>query len=48
MTEEREPTTDEPTDVSLPEDAVEDLEPDEEESRDISGGSFKQGFPHET
>jgi hypothetical protein len=32
-------------DVKLPEEPVEDLEADEEESADVKGGTFKQGFP---
>jgi hypothetical protein len=40
--EEKDHTQDE---VQTPDEAVEDLEPSEEESEDVSGGAFKQGFP---
>jgi hypothetical protein len=42
MTEERDQQQD---DVQLPDEAVEDLEPGDEETSDVSGGAFKQGFP---
>jgi hypothetical protein len=32
-------------DVQVPEDAVEDLAPEGDETEDVKGGAFKQGFP---
>ncbi len=31
--------------VKLPEERVEDLEPEREDEADVKGGAFKQGFP---
>jgi hypothetical protein len=42
MTEERDQQQD---DVQLPEEPVEDLEPGTDESQDVGGGAFKQGWP---
>jgi hypothetical protein len=44
MTEEREDQDEQQEDVQIPDDSVEDLEPAEEESGDVSGG-FKRGWP---
>jgi hypothetical protein len=32
-------------DVPVPDDVVTDLEPSEDEADDVSGGTFKQGWP---
>jgi hypothetical protein len=43
--EEREEGTEAQEDVQLPDDAVEDLEPESDDAEDVKGGAFKQGFP---
>jgi hypothetical protein len=43
--EERQEEVEPQDEVGLPEDAVEDLEPEGDDSEDVKGGAFKQGFP---
>jgi hypothetical protein len=45
MTEEPEFSEEDLDDVELPDDPVEDLDVDEDESGDVGGGAFKQGWP---